>query len=102
MGRMMQAWLLLQDFSGQLGRALARAPHPEVLGQRQERVFRRSSLLGMSQEPVPLSIFMETGKKELKICSLNLHLAPGLAGLPKFCKTRVKLANWKSNDFKQA
>lgn len=98
----MQPWLLLQDSSGQLGRALAGGPHPEVLGQRQERVFQRSSLLGATPEPVPLSIFMETGKKELKICSLNLHLAPGLAGLPKFCKTRIKLANWKSDDFKQA
>lgn len=46
-------------------------------------------------DPVLFSIFMQTRKKELKICSLNLHLAPNLAGLPKFCKTRIKLANWK-------
>jgi hypothetical protein len=65
-------------------------------------VFQGSRILGASPEPIPFSIFMETGKKELKICSLNLHLAPGLAGLPKFCKTRIKLANWKSDDFKQA
>ena len=50
---------------------------------------------GTDSRPCLLSIFIQTGEKELKIRSLNLHLAPNLAGLPKFCKTRIKLANWK-------
>lgn len=60
---MMQQWLLLQDLSCQLGRTLAGRPHPEVLGQRQERVLQESSVPGVSPEPIPFSIFMETGKE---------------------------------------
>lgn len=67
---------------------------PVAQGQTQGGIF-QGAPWGLVPNPVLFSIFMQTGKKELKICSLNLHLAPNLAGLPKFCKTRIKLANWK-------